>query len=95
VAKLIDVFVEFDNFGFSGGTGAQQRGDAVYLLARDLRMFLVSRKETLVSPKHRRKNALPTIVAEQGEGVVLLANGDPHDPCPVPGCGGTLRFLHR
>jgi hypothetical protein len=26
---------------------------------------------------------------------VLLADGEPHDACPVVGCRGTLRFLHR
>ena len=31
----------------------------------------------------------------QGHGLYLLADGEPHDPCPVPGCGGTLLFLHR
>ena len=46
-------------------------------------------------PQHRRNDPLPTIHEEQGEGVVLLADGAPHDPCPVPGCRGTLRFLHR
>ena len=31
----------------------------------------------------------------QGNGIYLLAHGEPHDPCPVAGCGGTLLFLHR
>ena len=42
-----------------------------------------------------RKNPPPTILAELGEGVVLLTDGEPHDLCPVAGCRGTLRFLHR
>jgi hypothetical protein len=58
-------------------------------------VFLAHRRETVVKLEHRRKNPLPTIRAELGEGVVLLADGDPHDPCPVAGCRGTLRFLHR
>jgi len=48
-----------------------------------------------VRPEHRRKNPPPTVLEEQGEGVVLLADGEPHDPCPVAGCHGTLRFLHQ
>jgi hypothetical protein len=31
----------------------------------------------------------------QGNGIYLLAHGEPHDPCPVAGCRGTLLFLHR
>ena len=31
----------------------------------------------------------------QGNALSLLAYGEPHDPCPVAGCRGTLRFLHR
>ena len=41
-------------------------------------------------PEHRRKNPPPTILEEQGEGVVLLAYGEPHDPCPVV-CGLSLQ----
>jgi len=43
----------------------------------------------------RRKNPLPVVREAQGNGLYLLAHGEPHDPCPVAGCGGTLRFLHR
>jgi hypothetical protein len=43
----------------------------------------------------RRKNPPPVVQEAQGNGVYLLAYGEPHDPCPVAGCGGTLRFLHR
>jgi hypothetical protein len=53
------------------------------------------KKGAVVRPKHRRKNPPPTILEEQGEGIVLLADGEPHDPCPVAGCRGTLRFLHQ
>ena len=45
--------------------------------------------------QQRRTHPLPTVRAEQGHGIVLLAHGEPHDPCPVAGCRGTLRFLHR
>ena len=24
-----------------------------------------------------------------------LEHGEPHDPCPVEGCAGELRFAHR
>jgi hypothetical protein len=42
----------------------------------------------------RRQN--PPVVREApGNGLSLLAHREPHDPCPVAGCGGTLRFLHR
>lgn len=58
-------------------------------------VFLAHRRETVVKLEQRRKNPPPTIRAELGKGVVLLADGDPHDPCPVAGCRGTLRFLHR
>ena len=43
----------------------------------------------------RRKNPLPVVREAQGNGLYLLAHGEPHDPCPVAGCGGTLLFLHR
>ena len=45
--------------------------------------------------QQRRKHPLPTVRAEQGRGLFLLADGEPHDPCPVAGCRGTLLFLHR
>ena len=45
--------------------------------------------------QQRRKNPLPMVREAQGNGLYLLAHGEPHDPCPVAGCGGTLRFLHR
>ena len=45
--------------------------------------------------QQRRKNPLPVVRAAHGNGLFLLAHGEPHDPCPVPGCGGTLLFLHR
>jgi hypothetical protein len=45
--------------------------------------------------QQRRKNPLPAVREAQGHGLYLLADGEPHDPCPVPGCGGTLLFLHR
>jgi hypothetical protein len=45
--------------------------------------------------QQRRKNPPPAVCEAQGDGIVLLAHGEPQDPCPVPGCRGTLRFLHR
>jgi hypothetical protein len=42
-----------------------------------------------------RKNPPPAVCEAQGNGIFLLAHGEPHDPCPVPGCRGTLLFLHR
>ena len=45
--------------------------------------------------QQRRQNPPPVVYEAQGHGIVLLAHGDPQDPCPVPGCSGTLRFLHR
>ncbi len=47
------------------------------------------------SVKPSRKNPLPTVHEDQGNGIFLLLHGEPHDPCPVLGCRGTLRFLHR
>jgi hypothetical protein len=47
------------------------------------------------SVKPPRKNPLPTAHEDQGNGIFLLLHGEPHDPCPVSGCRGTLRFLHR
>ena len=45
--------------------------------------------------QQRRKQPLPVVQQEQGQGLFLLAHGEPHDPCPVDGCRGTLLFLHR
>ena len=45
--------------------------------------------------QQHRKHPLPVVRAAHGHGIFLLAHGEPHDPCPVPGCRGTLRFLHR
>jgi len=45
--------------------------------------------------QQRRKNPPPTVVDAQEEDIVLLADGEPHDACPVVGCRGTLRFLQR
>jgi hypothetical protein len=47
------------------------------------------------SVKPSRKNPPPLVHEDQGNGNSLLVHGEPHDPCPVPGCRGTLRFLHR
>ena len=46
-------------------------------------------------PQQHRKNPPPTVLEEQGHGVVLIAHGEPQDACPVAGCTGTLRFVHR
>jgi hypothetical protein len=40
--------------------------------------------------QQHRKNPLPAVREAQGNGIYLLAHGEPHDPCPVAGCGGTL-----
>ena len=45
--------------------------------------------------QQHRKNPLPVVRAEQGKGIFLLEHGEPHDPCPVEGCAGELRFAHR
>jgi hypothetical protein len=45
--------------------------------------------------QQRRKNPLPVVCDVQGNDLSLLAYGEPHDPCPVAGCRGTLLFLHR
>jgi hypothetical protein len=45
--------------------------------------------------QQHRKNPLPVVRAVHCHGIFLLEHGEPHDPCPVPGCRGTLRFLHR
>ena len=45
--------------------------------------------------QQRRKNPPPEVREAQGNDLYLLAHGEPHDPCPVAGCHGTLRFLHR
>jgi hypothetical protein len=46
-------------------------------------------------PVQRRKNPLPAVGADQSKGILLIEHGEPQDPCPVAGCRGTLRFLHR
>ena len=43
--------------------------------------------------QQRRKNPLPVVRAVHG--IFLLEHGEPHDPCPVEGCAGELRFAHR
>ena len=48
-----------------------------------------------MSVQQRRKQPLPVVREEQGQGLFLLAHGEPHDPCPVEGCAGELRFVHR
>ena len=48
-----------------------------------------------MSMQQRRTQPLPTVREAQGHWIVLLAHGEPHDPCPVAGCRGTLLFLHR
>ena len=59
-------------------------------------VFLPSeRKAGMTHLQQRRKNPLPAVRADQGNGSVLLVYGEPHDPCPVAGCRGTLRFLQR
>jgi len=45
--------------------------------------------------QQRRKNPPPVVWEAQGNGIFLLAHGEPQDLCPVLGCRGTLRFLHR
>jgi hypothetical protein len=45
--------------------------------------------------QQHRKNPLPVVRTVHGHGIFLLEHGEPHDPCPVPGCRGTLLFLHR
>ena len=45
--------------------------------------------------QQRQKHPLPVVQEEQGQGLFLLAHGEPHDPCPVAGCRGTLLFLRR
>jgi hypothetical protein len=45
--------------------------------------------------QQRRKNPKPTVSTEYGNGVVLIAHGEPGDACPVAGCAGVLRFSHR
>ena len=42
-----------------------------------------------------RKNPQPAVREDQGNGIFLIEHGEPHDPCPVEGCRGTLLFLHR
>jgi hypothetical protein len=43
----------------------------------------------------RRKNPKPPVSQEYGNGVVLIAHGEPGDAGPVAGCAGGLRFSHR
>jgi hypothetical protein len=74
---------------------SESRSEVVYLLERFPRLFLAQRRETVVRPKHGRRNPPPTIVEEREEGIVLIAYGEPHDLCPAVGCSGTLLFLHR
>ena len=45
--------------------------------------------------QQRRKNRRPTVREAQGNTIFRIEHGEPHDPCPVPGCRGTLLFLHR
>jgi hypothetical protein len=45
--------------------------------------------------QQRRQNPLPVVRAAYSNGIFLLAHGEPHDPCPVEGCAGALRFVHR
>ena len=45
--------------------------------------------------QHIRKNPMPAVRADHDNGLFLLEHGEPHDPCPVEGCMGTLLFLHR
>ena len=44
--------------------------------------------------QQHRKNPLPVVRAAYGNGIFLLAHGEPHDPCPVEGCAGELRSLN-
>ena len=46
-------------------------------------------------PQQHRKNPAPTVLEDKGDGVVRIAHGEPHDACPVAGCAGELRFVHR
>jgi len=39
-----------------------------------------------------KKNPMPAVCEDQGNGIFLIAHGEPHDPCPVPGCSGPLLF---
>jgi hypothetical protein len=41
------------------------------------------------------KHPLLVVHAADSHGIVLLEHGEPHDPCPVEGCAGELRFAHR
>ena len=36
--------------------------------------------------QQHRKNPPPVVREAQGNGIYLLAHGEPHDPCPVAGC---------
>jgi len=54
----------------------------------------IHREDTAMVP-HRRITPPPQVQAALGNDCYLLAHGEPHDPCPVAGCQGTLLFLHR
>ena len=45
--------------------------------------------------QQRRKNPPPVVREVLDNDIYLLAYGEPHDPCPVAGCRGTLLFLHQ
>ena len=44
--------------------------------------------------QQHRKHPLPMVRAAYGNGISLLAYGEPQDPCPVEGCTGALQFAH-
>ena len=52
-------------------------------------------RSLLREPQQRRKNPPPAVLKAWGDGVVRIAHGEPHDACPVDGCAGALRFVHR
>ena len=52
-------------------------------------------QEATMGVQQHRKNPLPVVRAADGHGIFLLEHGEPHDPCPVEGCAGALRFAHR
>ena len=68
---------------FSASDAAQEHGYGAFVRSR------------VQGTQHSRKNPEPTVLEEKGEGVVLIAHGEPHDQCPVAGCDGGLRFAHR
>jgi hypothetical protein len=55
---------------------------------------LAQREETCMV-QQRRTNPPPLVREAQSNDLYLLAHGEPHDPCPVAACQGTLLFLHR